>query len=79
MNQDQQKTTLENALCIDQCEQFYDYQECRKLCLSISPHNTSLYRRALLQAERDGLNELHRQLFAAGAVWGWTLTLKNRR
>lgn len=64
--------------CITYCEQFYDYEECRTVCLSVSSQNKSLFRRALLQAEGDGLNEQHQHIFAAGAVWAWAESRKNR-
>lgn len=60
-----------DQVCITYCSSFYDYEECKQVCLSTSPRNLSLYRRALLQAKQDGLSEQHQHLFAAGAVWSW--------
>lgn len=68
------RPAAENSLelvCVTYCASFYDYDECREVCLSSSGKNLSLFRRALLQAEEDGLNDEHQHIFAAGAVWAW--------
>ena len=69
-------STDADLLCITYCASFYDYEECKKVCLTTSGKNLSLFRRALKQAEDDGLNETHQHIFAAGAVWAWSESRK---
>jgi hypothetical protein len=61
----------DEQVCLNYCRSFYDYEECRQVCLSASGTNTSLFRRAMRQAAADGLPEEYAHLFAAGAVWGY--------
>lgn len=61
----------DEQVCLSFCSNFYDYQECRQVCLTLSGTNTSLFRRAMLQGMKDGLPEDVAHLFAAGAVWGY--------
>ncbi len=61
----------DEQMCLSFCQNFYEYAECRKVCLSISGANTSFFIRAKRQGESDGLPEDMASLFAAGAVWGY--------
>ena len=61
----------DEQVCLSYCRSFYDYEECKQVCLSLSHQNSSLFIRARRQAEADGLPEEFQTLFAAGAVWGY--------
>ena len=64
------------TICLSYCQQFYDYEECRKVCLELSPINRSLFIKAVYFAERAGFSDIHARLFAAGAAWYWSERIK---
>ena len=70
-----QAATPEEKICTTFClDNTRDATACERICLSSSPANPSLYVRALRRAQEDGLQEPHRHIFAAGAVWAWLET-----
>lgn len=66
------RPTPEEQICTTWCfENASDGAVCKRLCMSLDSANYSLYRRSLLRAAEDGLQEPHQHIFAAGAVWAW--------
>ena len=56
-------------VCLAWCANFADAEVCRSICLAHSDRSPGVYRRALLAAFSDGLDEPMAHIFAAGAVW----------